>query len=389
MPCPDTQRTVFRHVGMPTQPGKSFAITVAGERIESVVATPGERTQWVCFPPLADLHVHANRAFTLGASLPRSLSDAIKLTLEMAQRATVDDYERNASRLFEYACRHGTARVRTHADVATSTGLSAVHGTARARERFASELDVEIVAFSIATHDPAEAHARNLLREACRSGAELLGAVPDLYPDPRRSIDAVLDLALELDVGVDLHLDEHLDRDRSLSAYLAQATLARGYQGRVWLSHACALSTFEREAQCDVAQAIADAGIVVIALPTTNLYLQDRGSGTPPRRGLTCAQELATAGVELRFASDNVRDVFYPYGSADLLETAWLAATAAHVEDPELLVRAITDGKAGIEAGREASFLLVRGDSLAEVLAERPVERLRVQRGAVRALQPR
>ena len=372
---------------MPTKAGQSFTVTVAGERIESVVHTPGERAQWLCFPPLADLHVHANRAFTVGAALPNSLSHAVELMLAMAQRATVDDYERNASRLFEQACRHGTARVRTHADVATCTGLKAVHGTARARERFTCELDVEIVAFAIATHDPAEAPARNLLREACRSGAELLGAVPDLYPDPRRSIDAVLDLALELDVDVDLHLDEHLDHDRSLSAYLAQATTARGYQGRVWLSHACALSTFERNAQRDVAQAIADAGIVVIALPATNLYLQDRGCGTPVKRGLTCAQELAAAGVEVRFASDNVRDVFYPYGSADLLETAWLAATAAHVEDPELLVRAISDGKAGIETGREASFLLVRGNSLAEVLAERPAERLRVRRGAVRALQ--
>lgn len=372
---------MFCAVGLPTQPGKAFEITTAGDRIESINHAPGERVQWLCFPPLVDLHVHANRAFTSGGVRPRSSKHAVELALELAKVATVDDYERNASRLFDHARQHGTSRVRTHADIGSDVGLKAVQGTARARAHCNTQLEVEIVAFATVSQDPADPRVRKLLREACQAGASLLGAVPDAYADTRRSIDALLELAGELDVGIDVHTDEHLDAARSVSAYLAEATSHCGYQGRVWLSHGCALSSFDRGAQAAIAGAIAEARITVICLPATNLYLQDRGRGTPERRGLTCVQELAAAGVEVRFASDNIQDMFYPYGSADMLETAQLAALAAQCEDPELLVRAICDGHSEITAGEEASFLLVRGESLAQVLAERSPERIRVTRG--------
>jgi cytosine deaminase len=373
---------VFSAIGLPTKPGKAFEITIAGERIESIVHTPGDRAQWLCFPPLVDLHVHANRAFTSEGIRPQSSKHAVELALELAKVATVDDYERNALRLFDQARQYGTSRLRTHADIGSYVDLKAVQGSARARERCRAQLEVEIVAFTTVSQDPAEPRVRKMLSEACQAGANLLGAVPDAYEDPRRSIDALLELAAELDIGVDVHIDEHLDAARSVSTYLAEATSRRGYRGRVWLSHGCALSSFDRGAQAAIARAIAEARITVICLPATNLYLQDRSRGTPARRGLTAVQELAAAGVEVRFASDNIQDMFYPYGSADMLEAAQLAAVAAHFEDPESLVRAICDGYSEITVGEEASFLLVRGGSLTQVLAERSPERLRVARGA-------
>lgn len=372
---------MFRAIGLPTQPGRAFEITTAGERIESIVHTPGDRAQYVCFPPLVDLHVHANRAFTSEGIRPQSSRHAVELALELAKVATVDDYERNALRLFDHARQHGTSRVRTHADIGSDVGLKAVQGTARARERCGTQLEVEVVAFATVSQDPSDPRVRKLLGDACQAGANLLGAVPDAYEDPKRSIDALLELAGELDVGIDVHIDEHLDTARSASTYLAEATSRRGFRGRVWLSHGCALSSFDRGAQAAIASAIAEARITVICLPATNLYLQDRGRGTPARRGLTCVGELAAAGVEVRFASDNIQDMFYPYGSADMLETAQLAALGAHFEDSQLLVRAICDGHSEVTAGEEASFLLVRGESLTQVLAERSPERIRVTRG--------
>lgn len=368
---------------MPTKPGQVFEITAVRDRIVSIVHTPAERVQWLCFPPLVDLHVHASRAFTSGPVRPLSLMHAVQLALELEKVATAKDYERNAFQLFNLARRHGTSRLRTHADIGSYVDLKAVHGSARARERFGTQLEVEIVAFATVSQDPAELRVRKLLREACCAGANLLGAVPDVYPDPMRSIDALLELAAELGVGIDVHIDEHLDGARSCSAHLAEAASSRGYQGRIWLSHGCALSSFDPGAQAAIVSAIAEARITVICLPTTNLYLQDRGRGTPQRRGLTCVQELAAAGVEVRFASDNVQDMFYPYGSADMLEIAQLAAMAGQFEDPALLVRAICDGRGEIVAGEEASFLLVRGESLTQVLAERSLERLQVVRGVV------
>ena len=384
---PQGERT-FHRVGIPGTPGGSFDLVVKAGRIAGFERHCREPAQWMLLPPLADLHVHANRAFTLGSELPTSLEHAIRMAREVFATMTGREYDAQATRFFRQAFSKGTTRIRTHADIDPGMLLAAVEGTLSARERIRDLLDVEVVAFASSAADPTDVRVRAQLREACHLGAELLGAVPAYYADPRKSIDALLELAIELDRAVDVHLDEHLDAGRSMSEYLAEATLARGLQGRVTLSHGCAISALHRDARQRVAERLALAGIMVIVLPTTNLYLQGRGSDLPGPRGLTAVRELAAAGVALRFASDNVRDAFFPYGGADLLDIAQLAAIAAQIDDPGLLVRGVCGGVASLDVGAVASFVLVPGASLGAILAERPTQRVIMRRGAVLAASP-
>ncbi|GAB4149880.1 MAG: amidohydrolase family protein [Sphingomonadales bacterium] len=335
----------------------------------------------MALPPLADLHLHANRAFTIGDALPKDFDDAITLVTAMAHDFTAIDYQRQASRLFGQIASKGTAHARTHADLGGVVGMQALEGTLAARAAFEGPLNIEIVAFASNADDPLDSSTAAMLRAAHGAGAEWLGAVPAYYAEPKKSIDAILDLALVLDCGVDLHLDEHLDPARSQSLYLAEATLARQMGARVCLSHGCAISSLPRDQQRRIADALAAAGVTVIALPATNLYLQDRGVHTPNRRGLTAVKEMIAAGVAVRFASDNIQDVFYPYGAGDMLDIAALAATAAHVEDPAMLVPAICGGQSGLQEGGPADFILIAGNSLGQILAERPAHRRQIVKG--------
>jgi cytosine deaminase len=371
---------VFADVRLPLEADACFDVVVRGGRIERLERHARE-PHWVLLPPLADLHVHANRAFTAPPISPTSLDHAIQMVEHIFEHFGEPDYARQAKRLFAESLRWGTTRLRTHADINHETGLKAIRGTLQAREEYADRLDVEVVAFAGAKYDPVDAEVQRGLRAAAALGATLVGGVPAYYANPRASIDALLDLACELHVGVDVHLDEHLDAARSLSGYLATAVLGRGLAGRVSLSHGCALSSLESAERARVIDALARAGITVIALPTTNLYLQDRQAGAPQRRGLAPLRELADAGVPLRFASDNVRDAFFPYGTADLLDVAHLIGVAGHIDDPRLMLKGICDGRDSIRVGDEASFVLVRGSSLIESMSERPRERIRVQRG--------
>ncbi len=373
-------QAAYKDVALPTRPGQSFDLHIEAGRIAAIKPAAGP-ARWVALPPLADMHLHANRAFTLGPELPRDFEHAVALVAEMITSFDTAAYERQARRLFSRLVDKGTAVARTHADLGRVVGLDALQGTLAARAAFADRLDVEIVAIASHEDDPADPATAALLREARAAGADLLGAVPAFYADPARSIDAILDLAVELDCGVDLHLDEHLDAARSQSGHLAASTRRRGLAGRVTLSHGCALSVLDAADRQRVVAAIAEAGITVVALPTTNLYLQDRGHGHPTVRGLTAVGELVAAGVDVRVGSDNIQDAFYPYGSGDLLDVAALAATAAHLEDAAALLRTICAGRAGLSAGDPADFLLVPGAQLSEILADRPAGRLRLRRG--------
>jgi cytosine deaminase len=120
---------------------------------------------------------------------------------------------------------------------------------------------------------------------------------------------------------------------------------------------------------------LARAEVTVVALPETNLFLQERGESSPLQRGVTLIRELNAAGVKVRLGTDNVRDWFFPFGDADMLDTGLFAAVAAHLDDESDLIAAMCDGRSTIAEGDPADLVLLKASSFDDVLARRPAER--------------
>jgi cytosine deaminase len=366
-------------------PGASGAVDIAlvDGRVATVEPASGPPSGLLALPGFADLHVHADRAFVRGPRPPRSFDEARAFAEAVRDRSTAHEVRDRARRLFDRARTHGSLRVRSHVDHPDLENVRPREGVLAAREEVAGALDVEIVAFSNYGLDPAEPAARAHLGAALEAGADLLGAWAAANPNPRASLDGLLDLARETGAPVDVHLDEHLDPGAVLLEHLADATLARGLEGRVTAGHCCALSTLDEAAAGRIVAKVAAAGITVIALTALNLYLQDRGPVTPRRRGVTLVHELLAADVPVRFASDNVADVFFPWGDADPLEAAFVAGIGAHVDDEDALLAGICDGRCRIEPGDPADLVLIAADSVRDAIARRPRGRVVLRAGTV------
>lgn len=365
-------------------PGRAgvHELVLAGGRVQAIRPSAAASGR-LALPAFADLHVHADRAYARGPRPPRSLTDAIELVAEIKKASTEELVHERASRLLGRALAHGSLRVRTHVDVDDLVEERALRGVLAARADFAGRIELEIVAFATALCDLTTREGERRLVGAVEAGADLLGAVPAFDRDPGASIDRVLALARSLGVEADLHIDETIDPDGSLLERLADATLAAGLEGRVTAGHCCALACVPPEIASRTIEKVAAAGITVIALPALNLYLEDRGRSTPRLRGVTLVRELREAGVPVRFASDNVGDVFYPYGDADPLEAAFLAAIGAHVDDEDVLLAGICDGRTRIEEGDPADLVLIEASSLRDALARRPGDRAVLRGGEV------
>ena len=344
--------------------------------VAGIAPAPTGTVRWLALPGLANLHAHADRAFTVDSCRPRSLSDALMAAAKARAAFTAADVRGRAKRLFERSISHGVTRLRTHTDVDTIVELRSMQGVLAAKKDVAGRLDVDVIAFSTSRNDLAEPEAAARLQRATELGADFLGASLNSSADPARALEVLLDLSERTGLPVDLHLDEHLDPRTMLAGVVADAVIARGMQGRVTISHLCALSVLECKPAWALIDRIARARIAVIALPETNLLLQDRAAATPLRRGVTLVRELLAAGVEVRLGTDNVRDWFFPFGDGDMLDTALFAAIAIHLDDPIALLRALCDGRTAIEQGSPADLVLLPASSLDDALARRPAERL-------------
>jgi cytosine/creatinine deaminase len=121
---------------------------------------------------------------------------------------------------------------------------------------------------------------------------------------------------------------------------------------------------------------LARAEVTVVALPETNLFLQERGESSPVRRGVTLVRELLAEGVKVRLGTDNVRDWFFPFGDADMLDTGLFAAVTAHLDDEAELLAALCDGRRTVAEGDAADLVLLKASSFDDALARRPAERI-------------
>ena len=142
-------------------------------------------------------------------------------------------------------------------------------------------------------------------------------------------------------MAVDIHLDEHLEPDNMLAGMVADAVIARGLQGRVTLSHVCVLATLGAAAAGALIEKFARAQVTVVALPAANLFLQDRGEGSPIRRGVTLARELIAAGVTGPLWNRQCQGLVFSIRRRRHAGTALFAAVAAHVDDQAALIRTI------------------------------------------------
>jgi cytosine deaminase len=357
-------------------------LQLRGDRIAGI--RPGSEDEpQLALPAFADLHLHADRAFASGPRLPRSLADAAELVLDVKSVSTEEAIRDRCLRLLSRALEHGTLRVRTHVDVDRLSDERALRGVLSARNEVSDRLDVQIVAFATKLCDPTTDEGRGRLAAAVEAGADFVGGVPAFHPDPETSVATLLRLARTLGVPADLHIDETTEGSVLLLERLADETLALGLEGRVAASHCSSLAAVARPAARRTIEKVAAAGITVIVQPALNLYLQDRGESTPRLRGLTLVRELVAADVPVRFGSDNIADVFYPYGDADPLESAFLAALAAHVDDEEVLLAGICDGRSRIATGDHADLVLLEASSVRDALARRPSRRTVVRKGRV------
>jgi cytosine deaminase len=206
----------------------------------------------------------------------------------------------------------------------------------------------------------------------------------------------VLDVAAANDRAIDLHVDETLDVGRLTLRDLARQVRDRGFTGAVAASHCCSLAVQDEATQEAVAAEVADAGIAVIPLPQTNLYLQGRQHRVSVPRALAPIDVLRRAGVTVAAGGDNVQDPFNPVGRSDPLETASLLVVAGHQFASVAYDMVSNESRAAMglprvtmAVGDPADLVAIDAPNTRAAVADAPADRMVFRRGRLVATTTR
>ena len=347
---------------------------------------------WRVLPAACEPHAHLDKALTAARIDPAAGNDLVAAIEQW--RAVLpgidaaDISARALAAVHRYVAR-GITTIRTHVDVPLEGDpFRGVDALVTLREQLRGRVTLQVCL--LAGSDVPD----TVIGEAVARGIDVVGGCPHLAPDPHHQVTRMLDVAERHGLPVDLHADEQTDVSgpdaRMDIVDLAEQVLARGLTQRVTASHCVRLGALPPARLEPVLELVARAGLGIVTLPITNLYLQGREATHLAPRGLTAVRRILDAGIALAAGADNLRDPFNPVGRADPFETTSLLMTAGHLR-PEEALAAVTTGArtvlglrpAGTAPGDAADLLLVPDTHLGDVLAGAEDARVVVSGGRV------
>lgn len=271
-------------------------------------------------PALIEPHVHLDKTFTIQRSPAQQpgLLAAIDAMHQDRQRWSPDDLRQRAAQALDWAVESGVGLLRTHIDWFSADAPLAWKVIGELHHPLCV---IERVALAPLTFFADAGVAQHIAAQVAASGpGALLGGFIHSSNWDARAFENLMLAAGRWQLDIDLHIDEELSANARGLRWLASHLQQQPFSGRITCSHGCALA-LQDDAQ-QILDVLAQHRVTLIALPLTNLLLQDAVPDRTPRlRGVTLVKEAQARGIPLLLGADNVQDAFCPVGSYDPLDT--------------------------------------------------------------------
>jgi len=333
-------------------------------------------------PGFIETHIHLDKSRILGRCKAErgDLEEAIGEVAKQKKLFTPEDVYNRAKVTLEKAILNGTTHMRTQLEVDPGIGLRGLEGVRPLIEEYKWAIDLEICIF------PQEGLLNNpgtdeLMMAALKSGGSVVGAAPYTDSSPHGQIDRIFAIARELDIDIDMHLDFGPTPDDLDLLYVCEQTERFKWGGRVAIGHVTKLSGAPPELFQKCAKRMADAGVALTVLPSTDLYLMGRHMTHSVMRGVTDAHKLLHHGVNCTLSTNNVLNPFTPFGDCSLVRMANIYANTCQVgsvHDTRECLNMITTRSArlmnlkdyGLEVGKPADLAVLDAASPEQAVAE-------------------
>ncbi|MCC6446360.1 MAG: amidohydrolase family protein [Armatimonadetes bacterium] len=323
-----------------------------------------------------NIHTHLDKANLLYRMTPELFGGTLEENREFLKRLKrayrKEEVKERARTVIEEMITNGVTAIRTQVDVDPTARLAALEALLELKQEMASRITLQLSAFP--QEGVLKAGARELMEEAMRLGADVVGGLPlveSSWDDRRRHIDILFEIARRFDRDIEAQVDESNNPQEFILPYLAEKALAEGMQGRASATHCIALSAVDDAVAARTIEAVAAAEMNVIITPSCNLITRfglPEGVASRPNNSITRVKELLAAGARVAMGTDNIRDIFYPLGNGSMLREMHVLATTTRMttndEIDRLFEMASASGAAvmrlesGIEAGKPADLVV-------------------------------
>ncbi len=283
-------------------------------------------------PGFIETHIHLDKSNLLDRCdcHEGGFAEFIRAVAVAKRDFTEADVYARAEQTLVKAILQGTMRMRTHVEVDPRIGLTSFYALQRLKRDYAWAIDLTLCAFPQEglLDDPG---CEEVLIGAMEAGADLIGGAPYMDRDAHGQIAKIFEIARRFDVDIDLHLDFALDPTHLDLVEVCRKTDEMGWGGRVTIGHVTKLSALPPQQLETIGALLAQSGVALTVLPSTDLFLMARDHSYKIPRGVTPAHRLLAQGVTCSLSTNNVLNPLTPFGDCSLVRMANLYANIAQV----------------------------------------------------------
>jgi len=355
-------------------------------------------------PPFVDPHFHMDATLSYGkprVNASGTLLEGIALWGELKEIVTIEEMVARGLRYCDWAASTGLLAIRSHVDTCDDR-LLGVQAMLELREQVKDYIDLQLVAFPQdgLYRDPT---ARANTLRALDMGVDVVGGIPHFertMTDGAASVRDLCETAAERGLMIDLHCDETDDPASRHVETLAYEVTRLGLQGRAAGSHLTSMHSMDNYYVSKLLPLMAEAGLSAIPNPLINITIQGRHDTFPKRRGLARVKEMQAHGITVGWGQDCVLDPWYPLGTADMLDVAFMGLHVAQMTHPDEMRRCfdmVTTENArilnlpdyGLHVGARGSLVVLDAGDPVEALRLRPARLCVISNGRIVSEAPR
>ena len=328
---------------------KGGKIAAIAPKIDGKAASELDAAGNLVSESFVNTHLHLCKVYTLkmmdeaalkdyhGADMGKAMN-AIELAMKVKDNYDEKWIIKNVRKAVALAGRYGCTHIRAFADVDSKAKMEGIKALIRAREEFKGIVDIQVVAFA---QDGLirEPGAEDLLRQAMKLGADVVGGIPWIeYTDAdiAEHVKICFKIAKEFDKPVSMLVDDAGDAGLRSLELMALETIKCGWQGRSLAHHARAMALYATPYLQKLIALLKKANMGIVSDPHTGpLHARVR--------------ELLEGKVLVCLGQDDISDAYYPYGRNNMLEVAFLNSHLlwfTTAEDMETLYDMVTKNAA-------------------------------------------
>ena len=292
-----------------------------------------EKGGWV------NTHAHFDRAYSLDTTsfkhVHSPLKDKWELVDSLKKRSTVDEVYSRMERAGENMISQGVQAFGSFIDVDEAIEDKAIIAAEKLRSRMGRRIKMKFINQTLkGVLDP---DARYWFDKGAEF-VDIIGGLPGRDAGREAEhLDVILSTGKRLNKLVHVHVDQLNTDEENETELLAKKVIEHGMEGRVTAIHCISVAAHPIAKREHVYRLMKDAGLSVISCPVAWIDHPRTERLAPSHNAITPVDEMIQRGIKVAIGTDNIQDIYKPFGDGDMWTELKLLLEACKIYDVNVL----------------------------------------------------